>query len=392
MRDVTPDELGGSSKTAVVIGPFGSSLKTSDFTDGGVPLVFVRDIRAGDFSKPRAFVSEEKARELRAHIAIPGDLVVTKMGDPPGDVAIYDGRVPAVITADCIRLRPARGYDTRYLLHAFKTPRVRQQVLDITSGAAHKKVSLERFRHRVAVPVPSLPEQRRIAAILDHVDALHARRRQVLTHLDSLTQSIFNDMFGAAAFTSVPLGSIVDFYSGGTPPKARKDYWEGDLPWFSAKDLKAPDLWDSQDHIASTVTQETSLKLLPPDTITMVVRGMILAHTVPVTTVRVPATINQDLKALMPKADVDVDYLSAAIRARFTWILARVSTAAHGTKKLESTVLESIPVPDADSRLQLAFAARVAQVNAQRATVSRAIATDEELFASLQSRAFRGEL
>lgn len=89
MREVTTAELGGSSKAALIIGPFGSSLKTSDFTDSGVPLIFVRDVRTGDFTKPRAFISEEKARELRAHIALPGDLVVTKMGDPPGDVAIY---------------------------------------------------------------------------------------------------------------------------------------------------------------------------------------------------------------------------------------------------------------------------------------------------------------
>lgn len=392
MREVTPDELGGSSKTAVIIGPFGSNLKTSDFTDSGVPLIFVRDIRAGDFSEPRAFVSSEKALQLRAHIALPGDVLVTKMGDPPGDAAIYDGTGPAVITADCIRLRPTGDYDARYLLHAFKTPQVRQQVLEITSGAAQKKVSLERFRHRVTVPVPPLPEQRRIAAILDHADALRTKRRHVLTHLDSLSQSIFNDMFGSASCASVPLGNLVDFYSGGTPSKSRKEYWEGDLPWFSAKDLKAPDLWDSQDHIAREVTRDTSLRLLPRDTITMVVRGMILAHSIPVSTLRVPATINQDLKALIPKAPVDIDFLSAAIRARSSWILRRVSTAAHGTKKLESSVLDSIPVPNAESRLQAVFAERVARVMLERETVARAFDADSEMLASLQSRAFRGEL
>ena len=48
----------------------------------------------------------------------------------------------------------------------------------------------------LAIPLPPLDEQRRIAAILDHADALRAKRRQVLAHLDALTQSIFHDMFG----------------------------------------------------------------------------------------------------------------------------------------------------------------------------------------------------
>lgn len=392
MRSVTPTELGGCERSAVVIGPFGSSLKTSDFTERGVPLIFVRDVRNADFSRPRAFITEDKAKDLTAHLALPGDLVITKMGDPPGDAAIYDGHGPAVITADCIRLRPSADYDARYLLHAMKSPQVRRQILEITSGAAQKKVSLERFRTRVSVPVPSLPEQRRIAAILGHADALSAKRRQVLTHLDSLAQSIFDDMFGSASCASVPLGRLVDFCSGGTPSKSRKEYWEGDLPWFSAKDLKAADLWDSQNHVSATVTRDTSLRLLPRDTITMVVRGMILAHTIPVTILRVPATINQDLKALIPRASVDVDFLSAAIRARSGWILGRVSTAAHGTKKLESAVLKSIPVPDVEPRLQTAFAERVARVNIERESVWRALAADSELFASLQARAFRGEL
>ena len=66
------------------------------------------------------------------------------------------------------------------------------------------------------IPAPPLPEQRRIAAILDHADALRAKRRQVLTHLDSLTQSIFNDMFGDPDDSSdnVNFGSIASLSGG----------------------------------------------------------------------------------------------------------------------------------------------------------------------------------
>lgn len=89
------------------IGPFGSNLKVSDYTPSGVPLVFVREIRSKDFSGHRSkFVSTSKAESLSAHSILGGDLLVTKMGDPPGDVAVYPSDAPmAIITADCIKLR-----------------------------------------------------------------------------------------------------------------------------------------------------------------------------------------------------------------------------------------------------------------------------------------------
>ncbi|GGM28979.1 restriction endonuclease subunit S [Promicromonospora citrea] len=174
-RWLTPHEIAGEDKTRLVIGPFGSSLKTTDYTTEGVPLVFVRDIRTGNFRAPRAYVGPAKAEELRAHQAEPGDVLVTKMGEPPGDAAVFSGPVPAVITADCIRLRPIDEFDPYYISYALQSPAVREQVLGITSGVAQRKVSLARFRSGLQVPVPSLPEQRRIVEFLeDHLSRLDA--------------------------------------------------------------------------------------------------------------------------------------------------------------------------------------------------------------------------
>jgi type I restriction enzyme S subunit len=391
MRDVTPDELGGLSKTAVVIGPFGSSLKTSDFTDSGVPLIFVRDIRAGDFSKPRAFVSEEKARELRAHIAIPGDLVVTKMGDPPGDVAIYDGPVPALITADCIRLRPTRGYDTRYLLHAFKTPRVRQQVLDITSGAAQKKVSLERFRHRVAVPVPSLPEQRHIAAILDHVDTLRAKRRQVLAHLAVLTQSIFNDMVGAEAWATTlgdlaevqigPFGSLLhqeDYVSGGVavinPMHIRGGVLEPD-PEFSVSEEKASTL---------------SLYRLRSGDVVLGRRGEM--GRAGIASEEHAGMLCGTGSIILRPREVDSRFLHAVVTSpRMKGHLVRSALGAT-LPNLNAGIVKAAPAPKPRAEVQATFAESLAKVERCVADLVRASSADAKLFTSLQSRAFRGEL
>lgn len=298
----------------------------------------------------------------------------------------FDG----VCSTDILPIKPSGQLDRAYLAHYLSQPTM---VAFVASRAA--RANLPRLSPTVLskfpIPLPPLNEQHRIAAILDRADAIRAKRREALAHLDSLTQAIFHDMFGTV-HRHLLLSDLVTFYSGGTPTKSREEFWNGDIPWLSAKDLKADDLWDSRDHIAERVISETNIKLLPANTITLVVRGMILAHTLPVSVVRVPATINQDLKALLPKADVSVGFLAAAIRSRAGWALARVSTAAHGTRRLESGVLASIPVPSVSTNSQLKFASHIRHVATQRTTIQRALAADDELFASLQSRAFKGDL
>lgn len=193
---------------------------------------------------------------------------------------------------------------------------------------------------------------------------------------------------------TVALSEIVKFTSGGTPSKANAAYWNGDVPWFSAKDIKKPRLTDSADHISEEVFASTPLRKLPENTVVLVVRGMILAHTVPIAVLGVEAAINQDLKALLPKEEVDVDptFLAAMLRAQHGTILSQVSTAGHGTKKLDSRVLESIRIPFPAPEEQRRIAKVLDLAARQRTAIESMLELQDELINSLQARAFRGGL
>jgi type I restriction enzyme S subunit len=158
-------DVGADRRHALAIGPFGSNLKTSDYRQEGVSLVFVRNIRAKSFGGEGArFISASKARELAAHTVREGDVLVTKMGDPPGDATVYpQGSPDAVITADCIKITASADYDPHFLALAITSRGGRRQVLTMTKGVAQKKVSLARFK-RLEIPAPPLEEQRRIVA------------------------------------------------------------------------------------------------------------------------------------------------------------------------------------------------------------------------------------
>jgi type I restriction enzyme S subunit len=198
---VSPDELASDDAYSIGIGPFGSNLVQSDYRPAGVRLVFVRDIRRERFEEKDArYVTTEKAEELRPHMIMGGEVLITKMGDPPGDTTIYPyGIGPAVITSDCIKLKPdPRLGASEYLAYAIRSRIVAAQIGEITKGVAQQKVSLDSFR-RIALPTPPIAEQREIATKLDAfflaTSKLEREVERALALLDRLEQSILTRAF-----------------------------------------------------------------------------------------------------------------------------------------------------------------------------------------------------
>lgn len=166
----TTAEVLTSDRNDIVIGPFGSDLKTTDYRDSGVPLVFVRHIRTQDFSGLRPqFIAPDKARQLASHIARSGDVLVTKMGDPPGDAAVYPNDKPdAVVTADCIRWRPSASLPASFLVEWINSHAGRRWIASKTKGVAQQKITLALFR---SMPVP-IPPPAEVQAIGDELERL----------------------------------------------------------------------------------------------------------------------------------------------------------------------------------------------------------------------------
>jgi len=164
----TVDQISSDERYSLSIGPFGSNLKVPDYRESGTPLVFVRNIRSGNYGGTSTkYVTPEKAEELKAHSIEAGDVLITKMGEPPGEADVYpDGQPPAIITADCIKVRCWAGLmRPDFLKIAINSYIGQRQIEPMTQGVAQKKVSLGRFTS-LAVPVPSIQEQDRLMALV----------------------------------------------------------------------------------------------------------------------------------------------------------------------------------------------------------------------------------
>ncbi|NIE79652.1 restriction endonuclease subunit S [Asaia sp. As-1742] len=198
---LSTDQIADDSLYSIGIGPFGSNLVRSDYRETGIRLVFVRDIRRQNFESSNAHhVTLEKAESLAPHSVLPGDVLITKMGDPPGDTALYpQDASPAIITSDCIKIRPhAKLSIPAYIMYCIRADLVKSQLHEITKGVAQQKVNLDGFR-QIALPIPPLEEQeeivRRVETAFAWIDRLAAEATSARKLIDHLDQAVLAKAF-----------------------------------------------------------------------------------------------------------------------------------------------------------------------------------------------------
>jgi type I restriction enzyme S subunit len=146
--------------------------------------------------------------------------------------------------------------------------------------------------------------------------------------------------------TSRPLGDVCTFRSGGTPSKSNAEFWGGDIPWVSPKDMKVTVLDSSQDFITMKGVEGSATSLVPTGSILTVVRSGILAHSVPFAIAGRPLAFNQDIKAIQVTGDqVTSDYIYWFLRSKESEILARGVKKGATVHSLQSGFLEKLVVP-----------------------------------------------
>ena len=143
----------------------------------------------------------------------------------------------------------------------------------------------------------------------------------------------------------VRLLEIGEFCGGATPSKNTAGYWGGHIPWISPKDMGAQDITGSEDFITERALKETRLRLIPPGSLLIVARSGILRRTLPVSINRVPCTVNQDLKVLIPYMAELAEYLRLMLRGYESLIIRDLVKGGVTVQSLKFSQFAKFPFP-----------------------------------------------
>lgn len=132
---------------------------------------------------------------------------------------------------------------------------------------------------------------------------------------------------------------------GGTPDKSKSEYWHGDIPWVSPKDMKAGRIVDTEDHITSDGLANSATQMVPPNSVLIVMRSGILRHSIPVAINDVPVALNQDMRALVPDERLTPAFLARLIEGHQAELLQAWSKVGATVESLESDLVGDTLIP-----------------------------------------------
>jgi type I restriction enzyme S subunit len=208
----------------------------------GPKFLRITDIQNGSVNWETVPWCECDARAADESQLEAGDIVFARTGATTGkSFLITTCPKNAVFASYLIRVRVLKSVEPRYVSNFFKSSDYWAQITKGSRGAAQPGVNATTLKS-LEIPLPPLPEQRRIAAILDQADALRAGRREALAQLDSLTQSIFYEMFGDPILNTLgwpasTLRELGKVKTGGTPPGGADGMYGGSIPFVTPGDL-----------------------------------------------------------------------------------------------------------------------------------------------------------
>ena len=399
-KHVTLEQVAAPVPHAIVDGPFGSSLKLSDYVSEGVPVLQGKNITNDSFRWfDVRYISESKSKQLSRSRVRVGDVLIVKIGSIGYSAVVRDlnGFDHAVIPANLAKVTPdSAKIDTEYLHKWLTSIEVKRYLLSVASKTAQPALSLGKLK-KLPIPLPPLSEQKRIAEILDRAEALRAKRRAALALLDELTQSIFLDMFGdpaqASGAATVTLEEVADFITG-FAFKSKEFVLAGESIRLCRGANVLPNCLDWSDVVfwpKDRVAEFAKFELMVGDVIIAMDRPWISSgfKIAQVTADDCPALLVQRVTRLRGKS----------VTNSFIYELLRQPAFTRHCKPTETTVPHISPKDirtfafcmPSEQALE-AFDLQLEAIAKMRFAITDSETLSNQLFASLQHRAFRGEL
>jgi type I restriction enzyme, S subunit len=393
IQDVTSDWRGGA--------PF----EPDDFTAEGFPVLHKGGIqRRGKITidaRKKTFTTEEYAKSHqksvidRSYMAatlrdlVPSGPSIGLMADlslsPSDKYILAQGAYGFKLDADVV--------DSAYLVLLSNYEPFREYIKRYCVGSTQIHIRTPVFQE-LKIPLPPIETQKRIAAILDQAEALRSLRRQSIGQLDALGRSVFLEMFGDPVtnpnkLSIIKLGELTRITSGSTPSRTISENFIGSIPWVKTTEVCGNLILETEEKISELALKNSSCHIYPTGSIIVALYGQGKTRG-RAAILGIDAATNQACGVLLPHVKYNTQFLFWQLQLSYD----RLRELGRGGNQpnLNLGLLGDFYVLLPPLALQQEFADRIGAIEALKAQHCESLAKMDTLFASLQHRAFRGEL
>ena len=284
----------------IAMGPFGSNIKVSCFVDSGVPVLNGSNLEGFSLSeKAFRFVTKEKADSLNKANAHRGDIVITHRGTL-GQIAFIpqDSRYDRyVISQSQFRVRCNDKVLPEYLVYYFHTPIGQHKLLSNASQVGVPALARPSSTfQQIEVVLPELSIQKRVVEIISTIQKKIANNQELNDNLQQQAAALFSSLYDRTN-TEVRFTDLIQILGGGTPKTGENTYWNGNIAFFTPKDVGTPYTLITEKTITEEGLSHCNSRLYPVNTVFVTARGTVGK----VGMSGVPMAMNQSCYALVGK-------------------------------------------------------------------------------------------
>ena len=380
---------------------------------GGVRLIQLADIGDGEFrDRSSRFVTEQTVERLRCTYLQAGDLLIARMPDPLGRACVFPRLSrPAITAVDVFIWRAGRAgtADARWLMHSINSPQIRDRIADQAGGTTRQRIAGGRLK-QLPLPVPPLPEQRRIVAKIDSLTGKSKRARDHLVHIPRLvekykqailTAAFRGDLIGhSGEVPRTALGDVTVKITKGASPKWQGFAYQTDgILFVRSQNVGWGELlFDDRAFLPASFNQKQRNSIISENDVLLNIVGASIGRSAVATNHLVGANCNQAVAVirLAKPTYVDARFINlwlATDEAQTAITLGSVDVA-RANFSLGSIRELNVPWPKASRRKEIVHSIEAAFAWIDRLTADGTSARKliDHLDQAVLAKAFRGEL
>lgn len=339
-----------------------------------------------------AYVEPPPGAEAQRTRVRAGDVLLSITADLGRTAVVPANLGPAHINQHLAILR-IRNFEPRFVSAFISLGPGRYQLAKLDRVGVKSGLNFDDVRS-LQLPLPPLPEQRRIADILDKADAVRRKRKEAIALTEELLRSAFLEMFGdpvtnPKGWPVKSLGTLAETATGGTPSRDDPDNFGGDIPWVKTTEVRDSIVVATEEAITQQGLDGSNCRVFPKGTIVIAMYGQ-GATRGRTALLGIDAATNQACAAILPSTAVSQSYLWALFRMSYE----RVRNLGRGGTQpnLNLGMIRGFSVPVPPGRLQTEFDDFVTKLDAMSKRLEESRLESDNLFSSLVHRAFCGEL